>query len=147
VRELIIRLNRDFGKTIFLSSHLLSELEKCATELAIIDKGATLYQGSLEQLFEGAFQSNVLQLETSNNIIAKKLLEDHQYQLLPQDDDVLAVQVQDKKQVAKLNRFLIVNGLEVYRLSTHTQNLEELFLNITGGEAAPVTKQEPILAE
>ncbi|WP_299757661.1 ABC transporter ATP-binding protein [uncultured Pontibacter sp.] len=135
VRELIIRLNQAYGKTIFLSSHLLSEIEKCATELAIIDKGETLYQGSLQQLYEGAFQSNVLHLETSNNAIAHKLLSDHQYQLLPHSDDVLAVQVQDKQQVATLNRFLVVNGLEVYRLSTHTQNLEELFLNITNREA------------
>ncbi|OKL39657.1 ABC transporter ATP-binding protein [Pontibacter flavimaris] len=146
VRELIIRLNREFGKTIFLSSHLLSEIEKCATELAIIDKGATLYQGSLPQLYQGAFQSSVLQLETSNDAIARKLLTDHQYELLPQQGDVLAVQVQDRQQVARLNRFLIVNGLEVYRLSTHTHNLEELFLNITKGEAEPAALQETILA-
>ncbi|WP_276499683.1 ABC transporter ATP-binding protein [Pontibacter litorisediminis] len=147
VRELILRLNRDFGKTIFLSSHLLSEIEKCATELAIIDKGATLYQGSLEELYEGTFQSNVLLLETSNNAIAQKLLIDHQYQLLPREEDVLAVQVQDRQQVARLNRFLIVNGLEVFRLSTHTQNLEELFLNMTKGGAAPAMIQEPILSK
>ncbi|MCX2741533.1 ABC transporter ATP-binding protein [Pontibacter anaerobius] len=147
VRELLVRLNRDFGKTIFLSSHLLSEIEKCATELAIIDKGGMLYQGSLQHLYEGTFQSNVLQLETSNNAIAHKLLEDHQYQLLPQEDDVLAVQVQDKQQVARINRFLVVNGLEVFRLSTHTYNLEELFLNITKGDVAATAIQEPVLFE
>ncbi|PTX14930.1 ABC-2 type transport system ATP-binding protein [Pontibacter mucosus] len=146
VRELIVRLNRDFGKTIFLSSHLLSEIEKCATEVAIIDKGTTLYQSSLQQLYQGTFQSNVLHLETSNNTIAHKLLTDHAYQLLPQQDEALAVQVQDRQQVAKINRFLIVNGLEVYRLSTHTQNLEELFLNITNRDSASVTISESIPA-
>lgn len=137
VRELILRLNREFGKTIFLSSHLLSEIEKCATELAIIDKGATLYQGSLQHLYEGAFQSNVLRLETSNNAVAHKLLLDHQYPLLPQEADVVSVQVQDKRQVALLNRLLVENGLDVYSLSTNTLNLEDLFLNITQGEATP----------
>ncbi|AKD04440.1 ATP-binding cassette domain-containing protein [Pontibacter korlensis] len=137
VRELIIRLNNEHGKTIFLSSHLLSEIEKCATELAIIDRGRTLYQGSLQHLYQGAFTSNVLQLETSNNSIAYKLLADHQYELLPQEADALAVQVHDKEQVALLNRLLVDNGIGVYRLSMNTHNLEELFLNMTKGEATP----------
>lgn len=131
VRELVIRLNRDMGKTIFLSSHLLSEIEKCATELAIIDNGTMLYQGSLQELHQGAFQSNVLQLETNNNTLAHKLLSDHQYRLLPPQADKLAVQVQGPSEIAKLNRLLVHNNLEVYQLHTQTQNLEELFLHIT----------------
>ncbi|GHA57543.1 ABC transporter ATP-binding protein [Pontibacter akesuensis] len=142
IRELIIRLNRDFGKTIFLSSHLLSEIEKCATELAIIDKGATLYQGSLQNLYQSAFQTNLLQLETNNNTLAHKLLSDHQYHVLPQEADSVTVQVQHKTEVASLNRLLVENGLEVYRLSSNTQNLEELFLHITNADAAaPATRQ------
>lgn len=131
VRELILRLNRDLGKTIFLSSHLLSEIEKCATELAIIDKGATLYQGSIKQLYQSAFRTNVLRLETNNNSVAHKLLQDHQYQLLAQEADILTVQVNDKEQAAAINKLLVENGISVYSLQANSQNLEELFLSIT----------------
>ena len=53
MRELIIRLNKEHGKTIFLSSHILSEIEKLATDVAIIDQGKILYQGKLEGLKNG----------------------------------------------------------------------------------------------
>lgn len=50
MRNLILALNREHGKTILISSHFLSEIEKIATDLAILNDGRMLYQGTLEQL-------------------------------------------------------------------------------------------------
>lgn len=49
-RKLLITLQRDHGKTIFLSSHILDELEKVATDIAIIHNGEIRFQGSKEAL-------------------------------------------------------------------------------------------------
>ncbi|MBO9611146.1 MAG: ATP-binding cassette domain-containing protein [Dyadobacter sp.] len=50
IRNLIINLNRGFGKTILISSHFLSEIEKIATDIAILNDGRLVYQGALNQL-------------------------------------------------------------------------------------------------
>jgi ABC-2 type transport system ATP-binding protein len=50
VRELLLRLNRERGVTILLSSHLLWEIQKLVTDLGIINQGRLLYQGSLKEL-------------------------------------------------------------------------------------------------
>ncbi|MBF9254679.1 ATP-binding cassette domain-containing protein [Pontibacter sp. 172403-2] len=138
VRNLISSLNKDFGKTIFLSSHLLSEIEKTATELAIIDKGATLYQGSLKDLYAHTFQPAILQLRTSNAAIAVQILTDHQYQLLDSEHDKLVVRLAGREQAASINRLLVENGVDVYHLSTETQHLEDFFLRMT--------TKEPVMA-
>jgi ABC-type multidrug transport system ATPase subunit len=50
VRELLLRLAYDEGKTIFLSSHILKEVESIATDMAIINKGKTIVQGKTQEL-------------------------------------------------------------------------------------------------
>ena len=51
VRELIARLSKDHGMTVFLSSHLLNEVEQVATRMAIINKGKLIVQGSVNDSF------------------------------------------------------------------------------------------------
>jgi ABC-2 type transport system ATP-binding protein len=50
IRELLISLYKDYGKTIFISSHLLGEVEKTCTHIGIINKGVLRYQGTLEEM-------------------------------------------------------------------------------------------------
>jgi ABC-2 type transport system ATP-binding protein len=50
IRELLISLNKDYGKTIFISSHLLGEVEKTCTHIGIINQGSLKYQGTLEDM-------------------------------------------------------------------------------------------------
>lgn len=50
IRKLVIDLNREHGKTILISSHFLSEIEKIATDIAILNNGRLVYQGALNQL-------------------------------------------------------------------------------------------------
>lgn len=57
IRELLIRLNKEEGKTIFVSSHLLHEIEKTCTHIGIIHKGVLRYQGSLHDIKETASQT------------------------------------------------------------------------------------------
>ncbi len=52
IRELIVRLSRDFGITIFLSSHLLHEVEQVCTHVGIIDRGKLLIQGEVSRLLQ-----------------------------------------------------------------------------------------------
>jgi ABC-type multidrug transport system ATPase subunit len=57
VREMLVRLNKESGKTIFVSSHLLAEVEKTCTHIGIIHHGIMRYNGTLEQMKASAYES------------------------------------------------------------------------------------------
>ncbi|NER85185.1 MAG: ATP-binding cassette domain-containing protein [Leptolyngbya sp. SIO1D8] len=66
LRNLLLTLQKDHGKTIFLSSHILDELEKVATHIAILHKGAIRFQGTKEALIQdaGNLESSFLKMTT-----------------------------------------------------------------------------------
>src|SRR5476651_2616092 len=72
VRELLIRLVTKHNKTVFVSSHLLAEVERMATHVGIIDKGELLFQGSIKDL-EDISQPRV-QVEVNNTVDAANFL-------------------------------------------------------------------------
>jgi ABC-2 type transport system ATP-binding protein len=67
LRKLLITLQQEHGKTIFLSSHILDELEKIVTDVAIIHQGEICFQGTKEQLIThtGTLEQSFLTLTTS----------------------------------------------------------------------------------
>ncbi|MDR1202090.1 MAG: ATP-binding cassette domain-containing protein [Tannerellaceae bacterium] len=70
IRELMIKLQHE-GKTIFLSSHILPEVEKICTHIGVLDDGELLFQGEIDSFFPHAQERN---LESAFlNLIAKKL--------------------------------------------------------------------------
>lgn len=128
LRHLIKRLNKDFGMTILISSHLLSEVEKMVSHVGIIFKGSMLFQGTLPQLH--AFQQKTLRmmLNTSNNERAMSVLEAYSPQ---REGEVLSITYHDLPQVARVNRMLTANDLDVYLLQPKANDLEELFIHLT----------------
>jgi ABC-type multidrug transport system ATPase subunit len=57
IRELLIRINREEGRTIFVSSHLLNEIERTCTHIGIINNGVLRYQGTLQEMKSIAYAS------------------------------------------------------------------------------------------
>ena len=128
LRELIKSLNREEGITILVSSHILSEVEKMVTHVGIIARGQMIFQGSLPEL-QGLQQGHsVLQIHTSNNERASHILADYNPEWLP---EILWVRVQDRQEVATINRMLIGNDLDVFLLQPKSNDLEQLFMDLT----------------
>jgi len=130
MRELIIRLNKEHGKTIFLSSHILSEIEKLATDVAIIDQGQILYQGKLEGLHS---DGDLMELKIELNQVDKAadVLKGLSYTISEQNGRSLSLPIEAKTEVAKINKALVDADIEVYGLQTSAETLESIFLNIT----------------
>ncbi|MEL6660936.1 MAG: ATP-binding cassette domain-containing protein [Bacteroidota bacterium] len=129
MRELILRLNQEHGKTIFLSSHILSEIEKLVSHVAIIDRGKILYEGTLAGLQQKSNQNITVAVKNPGQ--AMPLLSEHNYQLLEQTATGFVVQVNTEEEIAELNRLLVMNDHQVYQLSPAEQGLESIFLNVT----------------
>lgn len=128
LRQLIRKLNKVYGMTILISSHILAEVEKMVTHLGIIAKGSMLFQGSLKELHHLQQHQARLHINTSDNEAAIRFL--HQFH--PQRDrDRLVIPYTGTSQVAEINRILTRNELDVYLLHPKDHSLEQLFIELT----------------
>jgi len=134
VRQLILHLARDRKKTIFLSSHLLNEIELVATRMAIINRGELVVQGDVQQLLSQSEQSVVV--EGSPATAIRKVLKSlHRLVSSFSEKDGLfdvAVQVKD---VPALNKALVRGGVNV-RALIPKRSLEQYFLSLTEGQTS-----------
>jgi ABC-2 type transport system ATP-binding protein len=128
LRKLIRKLNKAYGMTIIISSHLLGEVEKMVSHLGIIFKGEMLFQGTLEQLHLFQQQGSKVLIKTSDNNKAIKILQEHNPEEI---EEIISIGYRDEKQVADVNRLLTKNDLDVYLLQPKANDLEQLFINLT----------------
>lgn len=130
MRELILELNQQHNKTIFLSSHLLSEIEKLATDVAIVDSGKILYQGNLEGL-KAQKQGIELKIEVGDTDKAAQVLKQLNFTISESTPSYVKAHISSKEDVARINTTLVQNDLDVYQLTSSNENLEEIFLTLT----------------
>ena len=129
IRELLKNINRELGTTIFLSSHLLVEIEKIVTHIGIINMGKLLFQGSIHELHNLQINQSELHIETSDNIAAFELLRSkHNAHKI---GAALKIIYQSKEQVAQIVRELIGNNIDIYEVTIDNKDLEQLFLQMT----------------
>jgi ABC-type multidrug transport system ATPase subunit len=128
MRNLILYLSKEMGKTIVVSSHLLSEIEIIANRILIINKGKKVVEGNAAALLDPA--KTIVEIETVNNAAAKIILQQSDWAsfLLPSADAL-------RLQMNKTNIPALVNYLakmEVAILSIQPRHsLEDYFLSLT----------------
>lgn len=127
IRKLLKKLAEQ-GKTVFVSSHLLSEVEKMATHVGIIHKGKLLFQGSIEELH--AVNQPVINVQVDDLAgAANELLK--QGFMANIESETLMVPYTSHSQMGSVNTLLIKSGYTVYSINNEKKDLEHLFLNIT----------------
>jgi len=134
VRELLIKLVTKYQKTVFVSSHLLAEIERMATHVGIINHGELLFQGSIEEL--QALSQPLVQIEAENTVDAANFLKKNKVDVADVNDHQLFVPYTDKKQMGEINALLNKNGFTVYSIGKQQKDLEKLFLAITQNATA-----------
>jgi len=129
IRELLRSLNRELGTTIFLSSHLLSEIEKLVTHIGIINMGELLFQGTISDLRELQTGEAELHIETGNNKAVFEMLQ-NKY-TVHTIGETLVISCQSKEEVPKIIRDLVINEIEIYKAVVQEKDLEQLFIQMT----------------
>jgi ABC-type multidrug transport system ATPase subunit len=132
LRELIKKLNKEYGMTILISSHLLGEVEKMVSHVGIILKGKMIFQGPLSDLHLFQQKGSRLFINTSDNQVAYKLLHDQHPE---KHEETVSVAFHDISQVAGINRTLTQHGLDVYLLHPKKTDLEQLFIDLTSSQS------------
>ncbi|MDF2475096.1 MAG: hypothetical protein K0S24_579 [Sphingobacterium sp.] len=127
MRNLFRQLNEQ-GKTIFLSSHILSELEKIATHIGIIEGGKMIFQGTKNELLGQVDQEVVIR--TSDAGAAALLLQHAGFPILKTDGDTVVVNVGDDQQFAALIKSLVEQQIAIYGIESHSKDLEQIFINL-----------------
>jgi ABC-type multidrug transport system ATPase subunit len=132
IRDLIIHLSKEKNKTIFLSSHILHEVEIVADRMIIISRGSAQVEGSVNDLLN----ANKLKVTVEVNDIEKTraLLNETVWgsKLDTINNTKLVFDLQAGES-ALLNNYLVNNGIEVSAIIPR-RSLEEYFLNITEKE-------------
>jgi ABC-type multidrug transport system ATPase subunit len=130
VRGLIKKLSKEKGMTIFLSSHLLSEVELVSTRMAVVNHGELVIQGSVSELLDKEPTEYSIQVSPLDS--AFKLIGTLPWvEVLSLENDGIEVRVEPGHS-SELNRLLVTNNIEVSSFYPH-RTLEEFFLKITKG--------------
>jgi ABC-2 type transport system ATP-binding protein len=147
LRELL-RTLREMGKTVLLSSHILSELAEVCSEIGIIESGRMVVSGpvdAVQRQLQGTARLRIRLLRERERTRALALLQAqldapqeaavqfNNARADPSDPHALLVEllVPDEEQQARLLAFLMSQQLPISEFKVHSENLEDLFLRLT----------------
>jgi ABC-2 type transport system ATP-binding protein len=132
IRELVISLSKEKGKTIFISSHLLHEIELISNRMIIINKGKKIIEGYVKDLLDkekAPFVFQVSDIEKASKVLKSlNLIAGEDYQI---SDAKLHIST-EKITANRLNKIFIENEIDVFAFYPK-KTLEEYFLEITQG--------------
>jgi ABC-type multidrug transport system ATPase subunit len=129
VRELIRKLSQE-EMTIFLSSHLLSEIEQVATRMAVVHRGEMVAQGSVSELLAGEATDYALQVSPIEK--ALKIMQPIPWvKVLSFNGNMVELRLEPGR-ASELNKLLVTNQVEVLSLYPR-RTLEDFFLKVTKG--------------
>ena len=129
IRELLRSLAAENQMSVFVSSHLLAEVELMCDRVAIIHKGRLLREGSVSELISSRRE---MEFRVDDVARAAEILRDKGLQVRV-DSDRLWIAMEETD-TPPLLAALASNGIAVFHAQRHVETLEELFLQATGGE-------------
>ncbi|GHP14387.1 ABC transporter ATP-binding protein [Lentilactobacillus fungorum] len=131
IRELIKTLPKEYGMTVLISSHLLSEMEQMAQTVGIIQNGQLIYQGNIHELTK----SQRYFLTTSDPRRSQAIVnKSGGTNILNQGANVISFNLSDKLEVPVVVKRLVAENIDIFSLYGKHKSLEDVFLELTGGD-------------
>ncbi|MEZ4769341.1 MAG: ABC transporter ATP-binding protein [Caldilineales bacterium] len=131
VRDLIRELRRD-GVTVFLNSHLLSEVESTCDRVAIMRRGRVAGLGTIEELTGMQLEVDVRASGVTDNLRAGLAAFGR---IVAEDRDRLTVQIADDSVLPAMAALLVNGGAHLYALTPRRLSLEDLFVRLVEGDS------------
>lgn len=129
VRELLVKLNKERGTTIFISSHLLAEIEKMCTHVAIIHHGQVKFEGTMRELKE-LNQGHTIVIETIQAAAVQAQLAVKYDQVTVKNEHELRVSIQHKNDIPDFVKYATSQDIPIYAIRSE-DDLEDWFLKLT----------------
>lgn len=126
IRNLIIKINKEQGTTIFISSHLLTEIEKTCTHVAILNKGKLVFEGLINDL--KSINNSYVRVKTSNVNDLQPILESIDYKKVSENE--IDIKIESEGDIPLVIQKLVALQVPIFEVKT-TGGLEEWFMNLT----------------
>lgn len=141
MRELLRELGR-MGKTVLISSHILTELAEMCDAVAIIEKGQLLAAGPVDEIARAARADKLLKIELLSHTVETVDFATHALKAFPgvtdvfesPDGDLEAAFMGDDEAIGGLLRHLVMENVPVISFGEAQSDLEDIFLRVTKGE-------------
>lgn len=133
MRELICALPNQYGMTVLVSSHLLSEIDQMATHVGIINQGELIFQDSLSALHKHSHSRLIL--KTDNDTEALSFLLSFGFSASFEGKN-LCLKATDNAAVIKAVNILVQSGIGILRLNEQQMSLEDIFLQLIGKQVS-----------
>ena len=126
MRELILKINKDKGITVIISSHILAEIEKIANRMIVINKGQKIIEGDVGQLMSS--ESIKLSIKTTSNKEIENFFNSRDI-AYDSNDDLYTISWLENN-IDQLVKELHDNNISIFEIK-QLKTLEEYFLNLT----------------
>lgn len=131
VREIVLQQVKE-GKTLILASHILSEVEKICSHVAILKKGELLANGPVKELLA---EDEIIEISCDNNDeLRKKLKQSSLVKEIEIENGLLILTLNEKVGPADINSFAFANKLVVNHMLSRKRSLESQFLELVKEE-------------
>lgn len=131
VRDIIVALQKE-GTTVFLNSHLLSEVEAVSDHITIINKGVVVKSGAIQELLMAKISLKVACSPVSDELFAA-LKQQFDAKLAPQTPEgLLSFALKDREDIQEIASALVSGGARLYELTPRHETLESVFLHVVG---------------
>jgi ABC-type multidrug transport system ATPase subunit len=127
MRNLILHLSRERGKTIVVSSHLLSEIEIIANRILIINKGKKIIEGNASELLDPA--KTLVKIATTNDAAAIEKIKESDWQKYLQQEITVSLMM-NKNEIPRLTKDLVDMNISILSIIPQ-HSLENYFLSLT----------------
>ena len=129
IRKLLVKINKEKGVTIFVSSHLLSEIEKMCTHIGIISKGTLKYEGTMEDLSR-KFETCKIQITLDDAENWKEKLSFKYANVVLDEQNKITMNLSHTSEIPDFAKQIIQEGARIYEIKI-LEGLEEWFMNLT----------------
>lgn len=128
IRNLILKLSTEMGKTVVVSSHLLSEIELIANRMIVIHKGKKIVEGFVKDLLDPS--KTLVEIETTDNEFAKSVLKNSAFATMVVDNNDKLHLTMNKTEISSLIKIMVESNVQIIAV-TPRHSLEDYFLNLT----------------
>ena len=137
MRHTILRLHRELGLTILLSSHFLNEVEQLCTRIAVLNRGTKVFEGSLTDTKQ---REQWVRLKTADFAMAEKVL--IQANLISGSREGQFIVLSDGAGTDQVVRWLVAQNMPVYEIAREEQTLEQFYLSLMNEQKSEKVKPQ-----
>lgn len=129
IRELIVKLAKEEGLTVFISSHILSEIEQIADRVGIINHGCLVYEGEIREIKSNTWIG--IGGDFSQNNIVQHLVDFCSVKVREASASEVKLDDMSNDRLADIITYITDLGFRIFRVTRESETLEDIFLELT----------------